>query len=972
MRPNEYRGDPMPASIDTLSLDEQFTLVLLTHNRPRHMLRALEFYKTLPCRVLVLDSSTQAQEGVLPANVDYRHLPQFSYTGIVGKLQHGIAEVQTPLMAFAADDDFLLHDALGDSVAFLQANPQYGLCHGYCLMYAAGANVVEYFQRDKKVREDYDDAEPAARLQSFFSQYIPPFYAVTRTELLRDWAATQTPSTRFEWMEITHTWHLLANSCARMLPQPYVVREVNLGASEHDTNIMTVLGYPDAQSVAEREAYALHLAQSTDGMEGAEGQSAALEIFQDLLHCLQARRSLVVESMLVSPWKSIEGPQRLFRPHQHLELPFYTTTFFDELERIEFLLHSMPAARLQLDQLEGVLVTQRDLLRRYPNDTPESELARLLDALERNAFNPDVVSRTLGLLAEQGEGELAQRLAAWQMRLNQAIPTPAAQLLATRPSGAVLEWIAQAAPSPAQRDQAQAQLRATPGAPVFGILVLDPDSEMVRLQATFDSLAASEWPDLRIVVLTGGTVPVRTSAYDRLHFIRTGALDQAERMNEVIRQGQWQWTLVLRAGDQLLPGALLQAALELQGAEGCRAVALDLVQRNEDGALSALVRPSLNLDLLKSVPQLMASHWLINREVFLEVGGYRAEHRESAEFDLLLRLIERQGLAGLAHLDTPLCIVAKPASAGTDSDARALRAHLAALGYSPLVHRSEAGVLSVEYRHGDAPLVSVVLTGDADAEQLQRTLGSIFQRTRYQRYEVLVSTAVTGANEWLRTEAAINRRLQCIDGLAGQGAATQANHMSTLANGEFVVFLDAACEVMTPNWLDALLNQAQRPEVGAAGGVVMGGDDKVQGAGWLLLPDQPPVPAFQGLALDADTPLRRLQAEHQYSALNGCCLLIRQSLLQQMGGWQAGLEQGGDIDLSLRLEGHGFLLVATPQAQVRRAGAVEQESAALARLQQQWPHSFAQDPAYSRQYHQHGAPWQLDPSASNAWEALLR
>ncbi|PVZ13730.1 MULTISPECIES: TIGR00180 family glycosyltransferase [unclassified Pseudomonas] len=962
----------MPASTDTLSLDEQFTLVLLTHNRPRHLLRALEFYKTLPCRVLVLDSSTQAQAGVLPPNVDYRHLPQFSYTGIVGKLQYGIDQVSTPLMAFAADDDFLLHDALADSAAFLAQNPSYGVCHGYCLMYAAGANKVEYFQRDRKVREDYDDADPAARLQSFFSQYIPPFYAVTRTALLGDWAATQTPDTRFEWMEITHAWHLLANGCARMLPQPYVVREVNLGVSEHDTNIMTVLGYPDAQSVAEREAYALRLAQGTQGLDDSEGQGVALDIFQDLLHCLQARRSLVVESLLVSPWKTIDGPQRLFRPRQCLELPFYTPAFFEELERIEFLLHSMPASRLQLDQLEGVLVTQRELLRRYPNDTTESELARLLDALEQNAFNPDVISRALRLLAEQGEGELAQRLAAWQLRLNQAIPTPAAELLATRPSGAVLEWIAQAAPSPAQRDQALAQLRAAPGAPVFGVLVLDTDSEMNRLQTTFDSLAASEWPDLRIVVLTGGAVPVRTSAYDRLHFIRTNALDQAERMNEVIRQGQWQWTLVLRAGDQLLPGALLQAALELQGAEGCRAVALDLVQRNEDGALSALVRPSLNLDLLKSVPQLMASHWLVNREVFLEAGGYRAEHRESAEFDLLLRLIERQGLAGLAHLDTPLCITAKPASAGTDSDARALRAHLAALGYSPLVHRNDAGVLSVEYRHGDAPLVSVVLTGDADADQLQRTLGSIFQRTRYQRYEVLVSEALTGANEWLRTEAAINRRLHCIDGLAGQGAATQANHLATLANGEFVVFLDAACEVMTPNWLDALLNHAQRPEVGAAGGVVVGPDGKVQGAGWLLLPDQAPLPAFAGQALDAETPLQRLQAEHQYSALNGCCLLIRQSLLQQLGGWNAGLEQGGDIDLSLRLEGHGFLLVATPHAQVRRAQALQQAPGALAHLREQWPHSFAQDPAYSRQYRQHGEPWQLEPAASNAWEGLLQ
>ena len=53
---------------------------------------------------------------------------------------------------------------------------------------------------------------------------------------------------------------MLARAKARILPIPYVVREINYGASEHNTDVLTVLTLNDAKSVAEREHFAEFLA----------------------------------------------------------------------------------------------------------------------------------------------------------------------------------------------------------------------------------------------------------------------------------------------------------------------------------------------------------------------------------------------------------------------------------------------------------------------------------------------------------------------------------------------------------------------------------------------------------------------------------------------------------------------------------------------------------------------------------------
>lgn len=928
-------------------LRERFTLVLMTHNRPAFLRRTLQYYRDFPCTLLVLDSSSEsaAQIAAEFPGVEYLHLPQFSYLGFQAKLKYGVERVRTPFMAFAADDDFLLHDALGQSVAFLEANPDYGMCHGYSMMYLAEATHVNYYRRDKKVCEDYAADSGAQRVLDYMGQFIPPFFAVTRTELLRDWFELLPEGTCFEWQEIGHVFYLLARAKARILPIPYAVREANYGTSEHKTEVIFVLSFTDPKSVAEREHFAGFLAGVPgliEGMQGPQVRQLALDSFQAMAECLRQRKSLTMETVFSSRWIDIEaGPSRRFLPVQYVEMPFYNQAFFDQLTRFEFLIHAMPAGRLQLQRLEGVLLHQEQLLQVRVTDTPATIKGRLVEALETNAFNRDVVRRLAEHLRDHGEPDEAAPLFAWAQRLEAVSIEKSRDVLDRMRSGRLLNWLASRRPAAGTQALIDAHLAQFQGGPQFGLLLLDLDNNQEKLQATFDSLLGGLSKAFRIVVFTTGVPATLTTAQNTLHFVRVSKDDYVAKLNQVAQQSSCDWLLLAEAGDEFTATGLLRASLELRNAGGCRAVAVDEIQRQADGAWRELLRPGFNLDLLQSHPALMARHWLVRREVLVEAGGYAAEYSDALEFDLLLRLIEQGGLSGLAHLDEPLLITQAPLLEDNAHARQTLTRHLASRGYKAQVTAATPGTLKIDYRHIERPLVSIVLLSEDNLLTLQRCLDSVLQRTRYLRYEVLIADNASQSPElleWLGLLQQVKGKVRVLQSPERLSRAALYNAASSEIAGEYLVVLDAEAEVVNANWIEALLNQAQRPEVGVVGARLQDADGKVTQAGLLLTPQGQVEAAFVGQAKGAGGYLDRLNVEQNYPAVSAACLMIRTELFRALDGFDqdAFAEAYADVDLCLKVADAGLLTVWTPQVQVVHPGVLPDNAAALAALRAKW------------------------------------
>ncbi|SDO34590.1 glycosyltransferase domain-containing protein [Pseudomonas arsenicoxydans] len=961
-----------------LPLNELLTVVLISHNRPAFLRRAVKYYGDLPCKVLVLDSATEPFKGELP-DVEYRHVPQFAYSGFQAKIAYGVEQVTTPYMVLAADDDFIVHDALAESVDFLQANRDYGMCHGYCLMYLTFANSVSYYRRDKKVCEDYCSERPQDRVVEYMHQYLPPFYAVTRTSLMKSWYSLLPPGTSFQWQEIGHVYYMLACAKARILPTPYVVREINYGNSEHNTEVYHSLTYTDAKSVAERDAFAEFLASLPTGikeLDPVQAKAFVMESFDAMIDSLQTGRALTAELVFQSIWNNtLKAPDRLFGPKQYVEMPFYNQAFFDKLTQFEFMLHAMPAGRLQLEQLEGVWTRQEHLLSPRNNDTSESVVDRLWQAYDANAFNRTVVKRLVAQLELLGEDEEAESMRDWVARLDALSVVDHHLTFENMRSGRLLKWLEARSPDAEQAEAIARHLAMNGGGPHFGILLLDLDNDVEKLQVTLDSLLEGHCKAFKVVVFTTGEAPAATTAQNTLHFVRVTPGNFVEKLNQSARQSPCDWLLLAEAGDEFTPGGLLRASLELLSASDIRAVATDEIQRTDNGALVDVFRPGFNLDLLQSLPALMARHWLIRRDVLIEAGGYQPDFRKALEFDLLLRIIEAGGLSGLAHLDEPLLIAQAPVLEENADERLALLRHLGNRGYKAKITSATPGTYQVDYRHTERPLVSIIVPAGDDLALLQQCVQGVLLRTRYTRYEVLIAANPTQSaevNDWLGTLQNAKVRVlyaeQTLSNVALYNAASQQ------AQGEYLVLLAADGEVVNPNWIESLLNHAQRPEVGIVGATLVDREGKVTQAGLILGMRGGVGSAFIGDRYDASNSyLQRLALDQNYSAVSQACLMVRKELFEALGGLdgQTFAEGLSDVDLCLKAGQAGYLTVWTPRVQVIHPGEVAQAPQVLDALREKWAAAFAQDQAYNANLALTGKGFALGDSAPINWAQLL-
>lgn len=933
--------------LDSAALRERFTLVLVTHNRPAFLRRALQYYANFPGQILVLDSSQVSAEDIAQRfpGVRYQHLPQFSYRGFQAKIKYGITQVDTPYMALAADDDFILTEGIGESLAFLEAHPDYGLCQGYSMMYLAEAGHVNFYRRDKKIaREDFGNDIPQQRLLDYLHEFIPPFFAVTRTPLLRDWSEQIPDDLSFEWLEVSHAYFLLACAKARILPVPYSVREANYGGSDHNTEVSYALALMDDSSVASREAFADVLAglRTPIGGEPDQLRAFARQSFATMYECLAVGRSLIIEPIFSSLCTGAGNePKRHFLPTQYVDLPFYNKPFFDHLSEIEFLIHALPAGRLQLEELEPIWLKQERLLREHAGEHIEVVIARAQEALECGAYNLKVVNRLIELLHDNGQSEEASRLAGWARRLESVGSNGGRALLSAQPSGRVLDWLEARRPGEATHEAIKAHLTQHQGGPQFGILLLDLENDESKLQATFDSLLSGLSRAFRIVVFTTGPLPAVTSLHNTVHFVRVSKTDYVDKINQIARQTSCEWLMLADVGDEFTATGLLRAGLELLDAPECRAVAVDEIQQLSGGAWREMLRPGINLDLLQSLPLMMARHWLVRREVLVEAGGFSADYADALEYDLLLRLIEQGGLSGLAHLDEPVLVSSAPVLKHNEHARQALARHLASRGYKAQVSSAQPGALRIDYRHLERPQVSIILHSEDNQADLQRCLESVLQRTRYLRYEVLIVDNASQSPEhlqWLEQVQQAGGRVRVLQSPQRLSPAALINAASAEATGEYLVLLAADAEVVNANWLEALLNQAQRPEVGVVGAKLIDADGKVSHGGLTLAVDGRVVAAHAGLGKDEHGYLGQVGVEQNYPAVSAACLMVRSEVFRALGGLDedAFANSYADVDLCLKVAEAGLLTVWTPQVQVIHPSTLPDDAVALAALRQKW------------------------------------
>ncbi|MGH9068267.1 MAG: glycosyltransferase family 2 protein, partial [Acidimicrobiales bacterium] len=113
-------------------------------------------------------------------------------------------------------------------------------------------------------------------------------------------------------------------------------------------------------------------------------------------------------------------------------------------------------------------------------------------------------------------------------------------------------------------------------------------------------------------------------------------------------------------------------------------------------------------------------------------------------------------------------------------------------------------------------------------------------------------------------------------------------------------------------WMEAMLEHAMRPQVGAVGARLYHRDGRVQHEGIF-------VGTHQGWAVNIDHHGFRARGDlvRNCSAVTGACTMIRPSVYWRVGGNDERLRVAyNDVDLCLRIRQAGFQVVYTPYAQL--------------------------------------------------------
>ncbi len=572
---------------------------------------------------------------------------------------------------------------------------------------------------------------------------------------------------------------------------------------------------------------------------------------------------------------------------------------------------------------------------------------------------------------------------------------------AISPQQQLENWLEARRLTPAQRSLIEAQLGPLAERPRIGLVIRCEDGSADMQQALERTLLSigeldPALPPAAVAILADASLPAelpaRLCAQARLH--RCASADHSAAINHIAATTECDWLLTLEAGDALTPSGLLMVALEASRADGVRAVYADGMVRLGDGSLSAAMRPDFNLDMLLSAPAMMARHWLFRREVFLAAGGLdAAAEPQVAEFDLLLRLIEAEGLVGLGHVAEPM-VIAEIRQIGThQSEIDALCRHLRNRGYEQAtVTAHQPGCYRIHYGHAGNPGVSIIIPTRDQLPMLQRCVESLLEKTAYRNYEVLIvdnGSSDADACLWLDgIEAMGSAQLRVLRYPHPFNYSAMNNLAARHARGDYLVLLNNDTAVLREDWLDAMLNHAQRPEVGVVGAKLLYPDSRVQHAGVVLGLRGPAEHPFNGEKMDAPGYLYRLQVDQDYSAVTGACLMVRKSLFEEVGGLdeEAFKVSYNDVDLCLKTREAGYLTVWTPHAVLLHEGSVSQtriDAAALEgkRLRFQgeqdafygkWLPVIARDPAYNPNLSIHGSGFTLEPESQLNWRPLDR
>jgi len=510
----------------------------------------------------------------------------------------------------------------------------------------------------------------------------------------------------------------------------------------------------------------------------------------------------------------------------------------------------------------------------------------------------------------------------------------AMRLVAYYPSSEYVDWL-QRIDTLSEEDirVVHSHISRLPARPHFHLLVVVGNNRDA-LQVTLASLSGQLYGNFTCFVLDG-TDTAGVPAIPDVDLKNTGmgsrvvaqsAMDGWLAEFNTALAGEWsgEWAMLLHAGDSLPSHALYWfacAVLEHRDAV--------IVYSDDDIMNAAGIRSDPRFKPDWSPEHLRSTHYIgaaaiLRSDAVAAVGGVRLDSIRHGNYELLLRVSDA---FGVAPIHVPAALFHRNGETCTDDawehsqwSTSVLRAHLKRTGVPADVEPTLPGCRHVRYRLPTVPpLVSIIVPTRDAVTLLRQCIESVFTRTTYTRFELLVVDNQSADPETLvyLEEIADHPAIRVLRFDQAFNYSAINNFAAREAKGEVLCLLNNDTSIISSGWLEEMVGHLLQDHVGVVGAKLYYPDSRVQHAGVAVGPGGCADHVSLGIGHSDPGYCYRAVVAHELSAVTGACMVTWKHLYERLGGLNEDLAVGfNDVDYCLRVQEAGYRVIFTPHAEL--------------------------------------------------------
>lgn len=399
--------------------------------------------------------------------------------------------------------------------------------------------------------------------------------------------------------------------------------------------------------------------------------------------------------------------------------------------------------------------------------------------------------------------------------------------------------------------------------------------------------------------------------------------------NEAVALATGEYLMLCDHDDTLEPDALYEIVKAINDT-GADVLYTDEDKVSMDGQhyFDPNFKPNFNLFRLRE-NNYICHIFVVKKSLTDETGLLRSEFDGAQDFDFILRCCEKaQKITHIpkvlyhwrCHMDST---AADPSSKAYAYEAgrKAVREHYQRLGIDAKVEMTERpGWYRSHVKVQGNPLISVIIPNKDHTDDLELCLFSMTRKSTYRNYEILIVENNSEKEETFEYYKKLPDRYPKARVLTWEKEFNYSainNFAAKEAKGEYLLFLNNDVEILTPDWMEEMLQNCQQEDVAAVGAKLYYPDDTIQHAGVVL--------GLGGIAghimcrASREDPgyFGRMISVQEISAVTAACMMVKKSDFDAVGGLDETFQVAfNDIDLCMKFRAAGKKIIFTPYAEL--------------------------------------------------------